>query len=126
MASISNIGTTASPGASGTSSIDNQIAVMNRRLERAREMLEKVEGADMAKDVKAERTATYQQQIVTLTDQAQSLEQKRIKDQQTGSSAAAEKTASQKEALSARTEAVKAAGSTARQGAPGEIIDVYA
>ena len=126
MASISNIGTTASPGASGTSSIDNQIAVMNRRLERAREMLEKVEGADMAKDVKAERTATYQQQVVTLTDQAQSLEQKRIKDQQTSSSDAAEKAASQKDAQSAKAEAVKAAGSTASQGEPGEIIDVYA
>lgn len=126
MASISNIGTTASPGASGTSSIDNQIAVMNRRLERANEMLAKVEGTDMAKDVKAERLASYQTQIVTLTDQAQSLEQKRIKDQQTGSSEAADKTASQKEALSARTEALKAAGGTPRQGAAGKTIDVYA
>jgi len=126
MASISNIGTTASPGASGTSSIDNQIAVMNRRLERAREMLEKVEGAEMATEVKAERTATYQQQIVTLTDQAQSLEQKRIKDQQTSSSDAAEKAASQKDAQSAKADAVKAAGSTTTQGEPGEIIDVYA
>ena len=125
MASISNIGTTASPGASGTSSIDNQIAVMNRRLERAREMLTKVEGADMATEIKAERTASYQTQIVTLTDQAQSLEQKRIKDQQAGSSDAAEKTAAQKEALSARTEALKAAGGTPRQGGAGEI-DVYA
>jgi len=126
MASISNIGTTASPGASGTSSIDNQIAVMNRRLERAREMLVKVEGADMASEIKAERTASYQQQIVTLTDKAQSLEQKRIKDDETASSDAAEKTASQKEALSARAEAVKAASGTPRQGAAGEIIDVYA
>jgi len=126
MASISNIGTTASPGASGTSSIDNQVAVMNRRLERAREMLDKVEGADMATDVKAERMASYQTQIVTLTDQAQSLEQKRIKDQQTGSSEATEKTASQKEALAARAEALKAAGGTPRQGGAGEIVDVYA
>jgi predicted nucleic acid-binding Zn-ribbon protein len=126
MASISNIGTTASPGASGTSSIDNQIAVMDRRLERARDMLTKVEGADMATDVKAERMASYRTQIVTLTDQAQSLEQKRIKDQQTASGEAAEKSASQKDALSARTEALKAAGGTPRQGVAGNIVDVYA
>ncbi|QEI08462.1 hypothetical protein FXN63_23455 [Pigmentiphaga aceris] len=126
MASISNIGTTASPGATGTSSIDNQIAVMNRRLERVREMMASLESSDMAAEVKAERMASYQTQVVTLTDQAQALEQKRIRDQQASSSEAAEKTASQKEALSTQTEAFKAAGGTASTSSPGEIIDVYA